>query len=78
MIRDEDAFVKALSVYFIRLCGPDGGIFAYFLACAFQFCFTAADPLKDLRTAPLKRKGACWDVWMCVHENTVKQGIKRI
>ena len=33
------------------------------LACAFQFCFTAADPLKDLRSAPLKRKGACWDVW---------------
>ena len=26
----------------------------------FQSCFTAADPLKDLRHAPLKKLGACW------------------
>ena len=42
-----------------------------------QFYFAAADPLKDLRHAPLKRMGVRWDVWMCVHVNTVKRSPRR-
>ena len=65
MIRDEDAFVKALSVYFIRLCGPDGGIFAYFFGMRLSVLFHSCGPAKGFENCTAQKEGSllgCMDV----------------